>query len=405
MTNCLICNTKIKPFANFGKMPIANGFLSKSQFKNELFFELEVGFCPNCYMIQLINLLERETMFNENYAYYSSISTRMANHFKNFAIEIMTENLKDEQSFVVELGCNDGIMLQHFANKGYHHLGIEPSSNVADAARKKGLNVIGTFFEEAIAKDICKEHGKADVIVGANVMCHIPYLHSVIKGVKYLLKPTGVLIFEDPYVGDIIEKTSYDQIYDEHAYYFSLLSLNTLFNQYDMEIINTSYQNVHGGSMRYTVAHKNVYIIQSSVINQKQKEDELKLNKYNTYKNFFIKVCKSRDNLLILLQSLKRNNKRIVGYGATSKSTTVTNFCEITPDLIEFISDTTPTKQGKYSPGVHIPIKPYEIFKSHFPDYALLFAWNHGEEIIEKETAFKASGGKFILYVPDVKII
>ena len=405
MKKCLICNTEIKPFANFGKMPIANGFLSKSQFKDEPFFDLEVGFCPYCYMVQLTKLIEREKMFNEHYAYYSSISIRMANHFKEFAFEVMNKNLSGEKPFVVEIGCNDGIMLQHFAQKGFHHLGIEPSANVASVAQKKGINVIVTFFEEETAKEIVRDHGKADVILGANVMCHIPYLHSVIKGIRYLLRPEGLLIFEDPYLGDIIEKTSYDQIYDEHAFYFSLLSLSTLFNQHDLEIIDVSYQNVHGGSMRYTVAHKDAYPIQSSVIVQRQKERELGLEKYETYKKFYQNICHSRDELMSLLRDLKSKGKRIVGYGATSKSTTVTNFCGITPNLVEFISDTTPTKQGKYSPGVHIPIKPYEEFKSHSPDYALLFAWNHGEEIIEKEKTFRESGGKFILYVPTVNVI
>jgi methylation protein EvaC len=188
-------------------------------------------------------------------------------------------------------------------------------------------------------------------------------------------------------------------------FYFSLLSLSTLFNQHDLEIIDVSYQNVHGGSMRYTVAHKDAYPIQSSVIVQRQKERELGLEKYETYKKFYQNICHSRDELMSLLRDLKSKGKRIVGYGATSKSTTVTNFCGITPNLVEFISDTTPTKQGKYSPGVHIPIKPYEEFKSHSPDYALLFAWNHGEEIIEKEKTFRESGGKFILYVPTVNVI
>jgi methylation protein EvaC len=405
MKKCLVCNSEIKPFANFGKMPIANGFLSRSQFKDEPFFELEVGLCPSCYMIQLTEVIERETMFNENYAYYSSISTRMANHFKEFATEVMNKKLTDENPFVVEIGCNDGIMLRHFAKKGYHHLGIEPSANVAAVARKNGIDVIVTFFEEQTAKDICRDHGKADVILGANVMCHIPYLHSVIEGVRILLKPEGVLIFEDPYLGDIIEKTSYDQIYDEHAFYFSLLSLGTLFSQHNLEIIDVSYQNVHGGSMRYTVAHAGAYLVQASVLTQRQKEKELGLEHFETYTGFYHRICHSRDTLISLLHDLKTKGKRIVGYGATSKSTTVTNFCGISPDLVEFISDTTPTKQGKYSPGVHIPIKSYEEFRSHYPDYAILFAWNHGEEIIEKETSFRESGGKFILYVPIVNVI
>jgi methylation protein EvaC len=385
-------------------MPIANGFLTAEQFSEEYFFELNVGFCDGCKMVQLTELVDRERMFHENYAFFSSTSARMADHFESLALLARERYLGKNDPFVVEVGSNDGIMLQHFAKAGIRHLGIEPSANVAAVARENGVQTICRFFDETLAREIVDLHGQADVFLGANVMCHIPYLHSVIAGIKILMKPEGFVIFEDPYLGDIIEKTSYDQIYDEHAFYFSLASVRYLFSQYDMDVVDVQPQNVHGGSMRYVISHRSAYPVSAAVRKLDERERTQKLDHRETYKIFRSHVEKSRQDLIALLKDLKRQGKRVAAYAATSKSTTVTNFCGITPDLLEYISDTTPIKQGKYSPGVHIPIRPYEEFKARYPDYAVLFGWNHAEEIMAKEQAFTAAGGKWILYVPEVHI-
>jgi methylation protein EvaC len=236
-------------------------------------------------------------------------------------------------------------------------------------------------------------------------MCHIPYLHSVAAGIKILLKPEGVLIFEDPYLGDIIEKTSYDQIYDEHAFYFSVASICYLFEQHGLEVVDVQPQNVHGGSMRYVIAHQGAHPLSSAVVAQRAKEDALGLRNAETFEGLRKNIEHSRDALINLLRNLKQNGKRVVGYAATSKSTTVINYCGITSDLVEFISDTTPIKQGKFSPGAHIPIRPYAEFQARYPDYALLFGWNHAEEIMAKEQQFKAAEGKWIVYVPKVQVV
>jgi methylation protein EvaC len=385
-------------------MPIANGFLTSEEFAEEYFFELEVGFCSTCTMVQLVEQPDRDMMFHNNYAYFSSISLKMTAHFKDFAQLVMDNYMTNKNPFVVEIGSNDGIMLRHFADKGIRHLGVEPSGNVAQVAREKGIETLCEFFEETVAEQIKAERGSADVVVAANVMCHIPYLDSVVKGVSRLLKPQGLFIFEDPYLGDIIEITSYDQIYDEHVFYFSVTSIQYLFNMYGMQVIDIMPQSVHGGSMRYIIAHKGVFSVSAKVESQIQKEEKLGLHKKEMFHKFRLKVERSRDRLVQTLKNLKQQGKRVVGYGATSKSTTVTNYCGITPDLVEFISDTTPAKQGKYSPGAHIPIKPYEEFCSRYPDVALLFAWNHGEEIIGKEKKFTDAGGEWLIYVPEVRI-
>jgi methylation protein EvaC len=305
---------------------------------------------------------------------------------------------------VVELGSNDGIMLQNFKTAGIRHLGIEPSANVAQVAIEKGINSVCKFFDEELAKEIINGHGQADAILGANVMCHIPYLHSVVAGMKALLKPEGVIMFEDPYLGDIVEKTSYDQIYDEHAFYFSLSSISYLFEQHGLEVVDIMPQHVHGGSMRYIIAHQGARSVSAAVTTQREKEKALGLQQLETFEKLRRNIERSRDELVKLLSDLKGQGKRIVGYGATSKSTTVTNYCGITPDLVEFISDTTPIKQNKFSPGVHIPVRPYQEFEARYPDYALLFAWNHAEEIMAKEQKFQDAGGQWIVYVPEVEV-
>lgn len=404
MKPCLICGQPIEPFISFGKMPVANGFLTSAQFRDEYFFELKVAFCAQCKMVQLAELLDERKMFHDNYAFYSSTSVRMAQHFERFADSVIKERLDPADPFVVEIGSNDGIMLQNFARKGIRHLGIEPSGNVAEVARGKGIKTISEFFNEDLARRIVAEHGQADAFLGANVMCHIPYLHSVAEGIRILLKPRGVLMFEDPYLGDIVQKTSYDQIYDEHAFYFSVASVSRLFQEHGLEVIDVHPQNVHGGSMRYVIAHQGAYPVSEAVATQRAIEDELGLHRAETYDMLRCNIERSRDELMVLLRDVKRQGKRVVGYGATSKSTTVTNYCGITPDLVEFISDTTPIKQGKFSPGAHIPVRPYADFQNCHPDYALLFAWNHAEEIMAKEQEFRAGGGKWINYVPSVQV-
>ncbi len=405
LKKCLICKSPLYEFIDFGKMPIANGFLSPEQFKDEYFFNLKTGFCPKCYMVQLLEFVDREKMFHENYAFYSSTSSRMAEHFKKFAENILKRNRRNGM-FVVEIGSNDGIMLKHFAKRGIKHLGIEPSSNVAEVAIAKGINTITEFFDEKVADKIIEKYGKADFFLGANVMCHIPYIHSVIAGIKKTLKPKGLLIFEDPYLGDILEKTSYDQIYDEHAFFFSVKSIQNLMSMHNLELIDTVPQETHGGSMRYIIGHTGAHKVKPTIAKWLAREKALGLDKTKTYDKLRKNIEKSRKDLISILTKLKKQGKRVIGYAATSKSTTINNYCGITPDLIEFISDTTPIKQGKFSPGTHIPVRPYEEFKNNYPDYAVLFAWNHSKEIMAKEKEFMKKGGKWITFAPaPVKII
>jgi len=406
MKNCLICNSDVKTFIDLGQQPIANGFLLEPQFKNEYFFKMEVGFCPKCKMVQLLEQPDREQMFHENYAFFSSTSNYMKEHFKNFASSIIDLQSLNKSSFVVEIGCNDGIMIQNFKEKNIGHLGVEPSRNVAEVAKSKGINVTSEFFDSKLAENAVSKYGKADAIISANVMCHIPYMHSIFDGIEKLLKDDGVFVFEDPYAGDIVQKASFDQVYDEHTFLFSVLSVSHLAQMHNLEVINAQPQITHGGSMRYTIAHKGKKEISKNVAKQIEIEKNLGLDSIAAYQEFTNKVLVVKNDLIALLEKLKYEGKKVVAYGATSKSTTVTNFFGITPEHVSFIYDTTPTKHNKFSPGAHIPVLPYEEFRKSNPDYVLLFAWNHAKEIMEKEIEYmKDNGIKWIIYVPDVRVV
>jgi len=404
VSKCLICTEDFNPFVDFGVMPIANAFSSKEELKNEYTFAMKVGFCEKCNMVQLVEQPDREKMFHNNYAFFSSTSNYMINHFNAFADSVIKLQGLNEKSFVLEVGSNDGIMLQNFLSNKIPCLGVEPSQNVANVAIEKGIKVITKFFDRPLAEHISKLNNKADAILSANVMCHIPYIHSIYDGVRVLLKENGVFIFEDPYLGEIIEKTSFDQIYDEHVFLFSALSVSYLANLHDLELINVESQITHGGSMRYTLAHKGAKTVSQNVNRLIQQEKKIGLDKKHAYMNFTSSVDKIKDDLIGLLTMLKNEGKKVVAYGATSKSTTVINYFGITPDLIECIYDTTPIKQNKYSPGAHIPVLPYNQFRGSNPDYVLLFAWNHAEEIMKKERDYMGLNRHWITYIPDVKV-
>jgi methylation protein EvaC len=402
---CLACGEGFRPFMSFGRMPIANGFLTEAEFASEFFSELEVGLCEACSMVQLARILPPEKLFHQHYAYFSSISARMTEHFRRFAEDVRQSFLTGPRPFVVEIGSNDGILLQNFAKAGIAHLGVEPSANVAEAARVRGVDTVSRFFDESAGRDIRASHGTAQAVLGANVICHLPNIHSVIRGILAVLAEDGVFVFEEPYLGDIVQQASYDQFYDEHYFYYALGSLERLFARHGMEVIDVASQSVHGGSMRYVAARRGARRVQDSVPRLKAREAQLGLALPETYARLRSRIEASKKRLVEVLHQLKDAGQQVAGYGATSKSTTVTNYCGIGSSLVSFISDTTPGKQGRFSPGTHIPVVPYESFQEARPDCALLFAWNHAAEIVEKEAEFRRRGGKFLVYVPEVRFL
>jgi methylation protein EvaC len=403
--HCRICGDAVTEFLDFGTQPLSDAFRDPSDSTEEYTFRLAVGLCETCGMVQLTEEVPREAMFHEDYPYLSRGSVVMREHFRRMAERFLATELSGEDSFIVELGCNDGTMLKTVAEAGVRHLGVEPSGAVADLAAGEGVRVRKDFFEEATALDIVEAEGRADVIYAANTLCHIPYMASILRGVTTLLKPDGVFVFEDPYLGDIVERTSFDQIYDEHFFFFSASSVDEMARRHGLELVDVEHLPVHGGEIRYTLARPGARKRSAAVDELLTSERRAGLGELAVLKAFADRVYAVRDELVALLRRLRAEGHRIVGYGATAKSATVTNFCGIGPELVEFVCDTTPAKQYKLTPGAHIPVRPPEAFAENYPSYALLFAWNHADEIMAKEQAFREAGGRWIRYVPHVHVV
>ena len=404
MPSCLVCQHVIEPFLSFGQMPRADAFLDDTQLADEFFFNLAVGRCDECGMVQLCERVPDAYMFHDAYAYHSSISTRMKRHFAAFADDVQRRTLASTDPFVIEIGCNDGILLEAFAAAGIRHLGIDPAGNVLAQAARKGLAVRQAFFNETTASDITAEHGCADTIVAANVVCHVADIHTVFAGVRRLLKPSGLFVFEDPYIGAILENSAFDQIYDEHVFYFSVSSVCRVADMHGLEVVDVCPQPVHGGELRYYLGLRGAHAPTRSVSEWRHREMLSGVSSGAAYRRFAARASAIRDELTDTINRIVSDGYRIAGYGATAKSCTIINYCGLGTEQIEYIADVTPAKQGKVTPGAHIPVRPPEFFRANYPDYAVLFAWNHEHEILEKEAPFDAAGGRWITYVPDVVV-
>ena len=395
---CKITDKNLHPFMSFGKMPSANGFLEKKDFNNEFFYDMEVGFSEKISLLQLNEFSNPEKVHNERYPFYTSSSLNMKKHFGNFA-HWLKEKYLDNGSKLIEVGSNDGTLLENFKNMNIEAIGYEPSKTIAELANKKNIKTLNKFFNSQNIQDINHFHSSVDVICSANVIAHIPDLKDVIKSVDKLLSSKGLLIFEEPYLGSMFSKVSYDQIYDEHIFMFSISSIYKIFDLFDFELIDVLPQTTHGGSMRYVIGRKNKH--KKSDIISKLIDDE-QSKELDTIESClkFKKACEISKKMTIKkLKKLKEESKKICGYAATAKSTTVLNYCKIGNDIIDYICDTTKEKIGKFSPGTHIPIVPVSKFHEDIPNVAFLFAWNHKEEIFAKEKRFKENGGIWFSHV------
>lgn len=402
---CRVCGGDVIQFLDLGRQPLSDGFLTENDLSKEYFFRLAVAVCSSCAMVQLMEEVPREKMFHPGYPYHSSGSSVMRKHFEATAQEFCETELTGEDPFVIEIGCNDGIMLRTIRDAGIRHLGFEPSEGVAGVARAAGLRVRAEFFERSTAERARAVNGPADVVFAANTICHIPYLESIFQGVDAVLGRNGVFVFEDPYLGDVVTKTSFDQIYDEHFFLFSAHSVRAAARRHGFDLVDVRRLPVHGGEVRYTLARLGAREPTDAVADLLAEEQARDLTGPATLEGFARNVHRIRDDLVALLRRLRAEGRTVAAYGATAKSATVTNFCGIGPDLVQYVCDTTPAKQGRLTPGQHIPVRPPSAFAESYPDYALLFAWNHADEIMAKEQGFRQAGGRWILYVPDVHLV
>lgn len=405
-SRCRVCDGTVHEFFDFGRQPLSDAFVvPDADPADEFFFRLAVGACSTCTMVQLMEEVPRDRMFHQEYPYHSSGSARMRTHFEELAKRLLTTELTGADPFIVEIGCNDGVMLKALAEAGVRHLGVEPSGGVADLAAAKGIRVRKSFFEASTAKDILAADGPADVIYAANTLCHIPYVGSILTGVTALLAPNGVFVFEDPYFADVVARTSFDQIYDEHFFLFTARSVRDMAARHGLDLVDVERLPVHGGEVRYTLAHHGFRRPTPAVAALLAEEESGQLTAPATLERFGTAVHRTRSELMALLSGLRDRKARVVGYGATAKSATVLNFCGIGPDVLPFICDSTSAKQGRLTPGSHISVREPEAFADPYPDYAVLFAWNHADEIMAKEQAFRDAGGRWIRYVPDVRVL
>ena len=390
-----------KKFLDLGKQPIANGFLYKDQIKNEYFFNLGVAFDGTTKLVTQTEYVDPPLMFNDDYVYRGSMSQTMREHFKKLSTLLWKND--NPMPKVLEIGSNDGVFLRHWPNDST--IAVEPCGNFAKETRNMGYKTYADFWDTKLAEEIKLVDGERDIIFAANCICHIPDLDETFKAINLLLKETGVFIFEDPSLAEVINNNSYDQIYDEHPHVFSVIALDNLLNRNGLEIVKVENLSVHGGSNRIYAMKKGIGTVDISVEQNKTYERILGLDKLETFVRFAEKVNQSKSDLLRLLKKCKEEGKKVISYGASSKSTTIFNYCGIGPELISYITDTTPEKQGKLSPGMHIPVMSPEQGFNETVDYAYLGAWNFIQEIKNKEIDFVEGGGKFISHVPLVKFV
>lgn len=404
---CRVCkkNDFTKVF-NFGPTPLANEFLKKEQIDGgELFFPLEVYFCNNCSFLTLGHVVDPTILFG-NYVYVSSTSKVFINHFKDFASLIFSRFKLKSKSLIIDIGSNDGILLKPFKALRARVLGIEPAKHIAKLANNEGIETIQEFFSVRLAEKITREKGQARVVTATNVFAHIDGLDEVIMGLKTLLDKDGVFIMEAPYLVDFFKNCYFDLVYHEHLSYWSINSLILLFKRFSMEVFDVEKVAVHGGSIRVFVKNKN------GMHKRKKRVDEFlnlekkgRLQDVRTYLNFQRRVENNRVKLLDLLTALKAKNKKMAAYGAPAKGNTLLNYFGIGSEILDYVVDDSPWKQGLYTPGKRIPVVSSKILYKDKPDYLLILAWNFAGSIMKMHNKYKKLGGKFIVPVPKPMVV
>ena len=392
-----------KTFLKLGKQPLANSFLpnlSKKLLKREFFYNLNVSFNSKNYLVSVSNPVNPKLQYTDNYAHRASESVTMRNAFKQTARKLKK---RFNPKIILEIGSNDGVFIKNFNRKKV--IAVEPCKNLANLTKIR-YKTFPNFWDKKLAYKIFKKSKKADLIFSANTISHIPNLNETFQAINYSLSEKGVLIIEDPSLFSVIKNNSYDQFYDEHVYVFSTLSISKVVEEFDLRLFHAEHIQTHGGSMRYYICKKDaIYRKSKKLISILKSERNNKLHKYITFKKFSIRVQKSKKALKKIFKKLKNKGNKITSYGATYKSTTVFNYCNIDSKLIDYVTDTTLNKQGRFTPGMHIPIISPEKGMNESVNYAFLGAWNFKKEIFRKEKILLNKGLRFISHVPWPQII
>tara|TARA_B100001123_G_scaffold403650_1_gene492327 strand:+ start:322 stop:1596 length:1275 start_codon:yes stop_codon:yes gene_type:complete len=406
ISSCRICRAKnLKTFLKFGNMPLAGGFIKKEDLSKEKTFPLTVVFCESCKETQILETISSTILFKD-YRFVSSTTNTLSNHFVQYA-KTMKQKFLKKDSLVVEFGSNDGVLLKPFNDLGIKAIGFEPAKNIALLAKQKGCEVINDFFNSITAQQIKKKHGKASLICANNVFAHIDDMHEPMKGIKLLLEDDGVFVFEVHYLVDLLEQFQFDMIYHEHMMHHSLTSLSYLVSLFDMEIFDVLRIPIHAGSIRVYTQNKKKgkNKVEPTVKKLLELEKTQKTDQLDTLVKFGKDTYQKRNLLVKLVTNLKSQGKRIIGYGASGRATVHINFCKFNSEIVEYVIDASHERQGRFIPGMHIPIVSPDKLKNDNPDYAILFAYNYFDEVMKKESSFIKKGGKFIVPLPEPKII
>jgi SAM-dependent methyltransferase len=392
-------------FLSLGNTPLANSLPSKEQLDQpEEMFPLNVAFCPDCSLVQITEIVPREKLFRD-YLYYSSFSDTVLQNARDVVERLIPQRHLSAKSLVIELASNDGYLLQYYHQYGIPVLGIEPAINIAKVAEEHGIPTLPEFFGEEVALKLQKEGKCADIIHANNVLAHVANLNSFVAGIEHLLKDKGMAVIESPYVKDLIDRGEFDTIYHEHLCYYSLTSLDHLFTRHGLVIADVERIPIHGGTLRLFVGKLGFASPSQVVLDLLAEEAAWGVDRLDFYKDFGQKVEGLKKQLVTLLKDLKGKGKRIAAYGAAAKGCTLLNYFGIGEDTIEYVVDRSTYKQGRYMPGIHLPILPPAKLLEDQPDYVVMFSWNFAEEIMLQQVEYRHRGGKFIIPVPSVKVV
>jgi len=404
---CRFCGADLhRTFVDLGRSPLANSFLSTEDLSaGEAFYPLHVYVCDSCLLVQLQEFERAENIFKD-YLYFSSYSESWLRHCREYAQAMTARYGLGSQSMVVEIASNDGYLLQYFKEKGIGVLGVEPAANVAKVAQDKGIDSHVAFFGANTARQLADAGKTADLMAANNVLAHVPDINDFVAGFKILLKPQGTATFEFPHLQNLIEQRQFDTVYHEHFSYISLLFAEKLFKRHGLRIYDVEQLPTHGGSLRLFVCHEDAPFARTSRVDDVARgEQQAGLDRVETYSQFASTVIDIKADLLRFLIEARKNGKTVVGYGAPAKGNTLLNYCGVGPEFVQYTVDLSPHKQGRYLPGVQIPIHAPDRILETKPDFVLILPWNLKDEIVQQMAGIREWGGKFVIAIPALTII